>query len=235
MGVLYSTWTDALGVHHADERLAVFENGEVYLVADGFLGTIAAGEKIAEYENGNIYSVTRFSRDSLIGGYENGKIYGVDSTLTGYSRSLPVGSCSGGDVYSSKEGKIATYSGGDDEGAAAAAAVLLFQLKSSASAYSDATKEGLGFDHKNASDKNADFSIPKPPKKSPISFNTGCFLGVLLLMIPGVILSMVFVDLPLMFMMNPVNGITTIVVIAVIAFLVYRRWKKKRNEKQDKK
>ena len=137
-GILYSSYEDALGVTHRDEPVATFENGKVYLAADGFLGSVAKGSLIGEYENGNVFSVGGLgkSRQNYIAVIENGRIYGIDSGIAGgYSKSLEKGECACGNVYSRKNGIIGKYSG-DVEGAAAAAAVLLLGLTSNVSAYS---------------------------------------------------------------------------------------------------
>lgn len=134
--VIYTSYTDALGVTHKDEAVATYDNGKVYLAVDGFLGTVGKGRVIAEYENGRIYSVSHHlnKREYLIGIYENGVIYGVYNTITGgVGKSLPIGECYCGNIYSKKDGIVGKYDG-DVDGAAAAAAVLIFCLTSDVSA-----------------------------------------------------------------------------------------------------
>lgn len=46
-GILYSSWKDALGATHIDEKVAVYENGKIYMAVDGFLGTTAKGSLVA--------------------------------------------------------------------------------------------------------------------------------------------------------------------------------------------
>jgi len=151
-GTLYSSWKDAFGVSHIDEPVAVYENGKIYMAADGFLGTVAKGVLIGEYEGGIVYTVGTGTfnygkRLNAIAVIEYGKIYSISkSMLGGISKSLSVGECSGGKVYSHShklmEGSesFGLYNG-DEEGAAAAAAIALFKLESNVSAYATELNE----------------------------------------------------------------------------------------------
>ena len=151
-GTLYSSWKDAFGVSHIDEPVAVYENGKIYMAADGFLGTVAKGVLIGEYEGGIVYTVGTGTfnygkRLNAIAVIEYGKIYSISkSMLGGISKSLSVGECSCGKVYSHShklmEGSesFGLYNG-DEEGAAAAAAIALFKLESNVSAYATELNE----------------------------------------------------------------------------------------------
>lgn len=151
-GTLYSSWKDAFGVSHIDEPVAVYENGKIYMAADGFLGTVAKGVLVGEYEGGIVYTVGTGTfnygkRLNAIAVIEYGKIYSISkSMLGGISKSLSVGECSGGKVYSHShklmEGSesFGLYNG-DEEGAAAAAAIALFKLESNVSAYATELNE----------------------------------------------------------------------------------------------
>lgn len=143
-GTLYTSWKDALGASHIDEAVAVFENGKIYLAADGFLGTTTKGSLIGEYESGIVYTVGNGTFDhgkrlNAVAAIEHGEIYSLSKNVFGgISKSLSVGACSDGKVYSHShefvEGSesFGLYNG-DEDGAAAAAAIVLFKLKSNIS------------------------------------------------------------------------------------------------------
>lgn len=143
-GTLYTSWKDALGASHIDEAVAVFENGKIYLAADGFLGTTTKGSLIGEYESGIVYTVgngvfNHGKRLNAVSAIEHGEIYRLSKNVFGgISKSLSVGACYGGKVYSHShefiEGSesFGLYNG-DEDGAAAAAAIVLFKLKSNIS------------------------------------------------------------------------------------------------------
>ena len=165
-GTLYSSWKDAFGVSHIDEPVAVYENGKIYMAADGFLGTVAKGVLIGEYEGGIVYTVGTGTfnygkRLNAIAVIEYGKIYSISkSMLGGISKSLSVGECSCGKVYSHShklmEGSesFGLYNG-DEEGAAAAAAIALFKLESNVSAH-DSTLTGGSSSRSSSSDDDDD-------------------------------------------------------------------------------
>ena len=159
-GTLSTSWEDALGAKHADQPIALYENGRIYAATDGFLGTTAKGTLIGEYEAGMVYAVHGTRRTATVAEIENGRIYWLTgNVLGGATRSL-IGECSCGHVYSrSKEhyGVNGVYSG-DDEGAAAAAAIALFKLEPDMSAYfgEKMTKEKMESSNENKSSYSSD-------------------------------------------------------------------------------
>lgn len=165
-GTLYSSWKDALGASHIDEAVAVFENGKIYLAADGFLGTTTKGSLIGEYESGIVYTVgngtfNHGKRLNAVAAIEHGEIYSLSKNVFGgISKSLSVGACSCGKVYSHSHKLIegsesfGLYNG-DEEGAAAAAAIALFRLESNVSAY-DSTLTGGSSSKSSSSDDDED-------------------------------------------------------------------------------
>ena len=218
-GTLYTTWTDALGVSHADEPVAVFENGKIYMAADGFLGTTAKGTLVGEYENGKVYTVgsgamSYGKRMDAVALIEGGRIYGISkSMLGGYSKSLSVGECSGGKVYAHSHkfmegsGTAGLYNG-DAEGAAAAAAIVLFGLTSGISAY-DSSLE--------SDDSGATTYSRKSSHSS--SDDSGSGMGCFFSIIAGVIIFAVSV---LAIIISLVAFVPTFLVYLLVKFIIKR-------------
>ena len=144
-GTVYTSWKDSLGVSHTDEPVAVYEDGKIFVTADGFPGTVKKGAIIGEYENGVVYTVgNKFSgygkRLQAVAVIEDGKIYAISSNVIGGVSKTLCGGCSVGKIYShspkfmESSESVGLYDG-DADGAAAAAAVTIFGLDSGVSPY----------------------------------------------------------------------------------------------------
>lgn len=231
-GTLYTTWTDALGVSHADEPVAVFENGKIYMAADGFLGTTAKGTLVGEYENGKVYTVGNGAmsygkRMDAVALIEGGRIYGISkSMLGGYTKSLSVGECSGGKVYAHSHkfmegsGTAGLYNG-DAEGAAAAAAILLFGLTSGVSAYDSSLESddsGVSTYSRKSSHSSSDDS----------GSGMGCFFSI----IAGVLIFAVSI---IAIIISLVAFVPTFLIYLLVKFIIKRTREEALDESDEQK